>query len=72
MPTLPVLRDEGGFRWDASSALISTIMVPDQLALRKEYEAALKLQTAEGFPDGKDLLTTRVRTQLGILISLRM
>lgn len=61
MPSLQITYDDGRFRWDAYSTLISTIMVPDQQALRREYESALKLQMAKGLPDVERLLTKNDR-----------
>jgi hypothetical protein len=58
MPQLAVLnRSDGRLRWDASSLLLSTIVVPDNAPLRKQYAAALRLQTAQGFPERRELLT---------------
>jgi hypothetical protein len=58
MPQLAVLdRSNGRLRWDASSLLLSTMMLPDHAPLRKEYAAALRLQTAQGLPEGRELLT---------------
>src|SRR5271170_5296483 len=58
MPLLDILdRSNGCFRWDASSLLLSTIMVPDDPSLRRCYAATLRLQTARGRHDEDRLLT---------------
>src|SRR4051794_5936201 len=52
MPGLNLLNPETGhLRWDASSLLISTIMVPDDASLRRQYAAALRIKTASGLPE---------------------
>jgi hypothetical protein len=58
VPQLDILdRKAGRLRWDAASLILSTIIVPDDTSLRSQYAAALRLQTANGRPDGEQRLT---------------
>jgi hypothetical protein len=58
VPLLDILDGESGrMRWDASCLLLSTIMVPDDTQLRKQYAAELRIQKAGGHPAHEPLLT---------------
>jgi hypothetical protein len=62
VPRLEILnKDNGHLRWDASSLILSTMMVPDDAALRSEYAATLRLETATGRPDIQQDVSKRDR-----------
>src|SRR4051812_34913349 len=64
MPALNLLEPKTGYlRWDASSLLISTTMVPDDASLRRQYAATLRIETASGLPED----TTRLSKQDHVL-----
>jgi hypothetical protein len=59
VPILDILNLDGRLRWDASSLLVSTIMVPEdgERELRRQYAAQLRVENANGLPDGGARLT---------------
>jgi hypothetical protein len=61
VPPLDILDPDGRLRWDASSLLLATIMVPAERDrdLRKEYAAKLRIDKATALPAGEALLTKR-------------
>jgi hypothetical protein len=61
VPVLDLLNHDGRLRWDASSLLVSTIMVPGDgdRELRRQYAAHLRVENADGLPNGGTRLTRR-------------